>query len=216
MTIEDETAIANIIVWPKTFERFRPIILGARYVAVTGEVQRESNVIHVVASKLDDLTRLLARLTEDAPPMSRSRAPTRSSARMTRTSTAAHAAVAIRRASPRRRNSRILWPATSTFRRAARRTHPPGAAARRSPAANRIIVPERVGQQAPRLVLRHHAIAADIDPRSLERSVRLLYRGRRGDGSAGLELAQAPDFIPHDRARRAPPRSSSHRPGISR
>ena len=35
MTIEDETAIANIIVWPKTFERFRPIILGARYVAVS-------------------------------------------------------------------------------------------------------------------------------------------------------------------------------------
>ena len=69
MTIEDETAIANIIVWPKTFERFRPIILGARYVAVTGEVQQESNVIHVVASKLDDLTRLLARLTEDAPPI---------------------------------------------------------------------------------------------------------------------------------------------------
>jgi DNA polymerase III alpha subunit len=69
MTIEDETAVANIIVWPKTFERFRPIILGARYVAVTGEVQQESNVIHVVASKLDDLTRLLARLTEDAPPI---------------------------------------------------------------------------------------------------------------------------------------------------
>jgi DNA polymerase III alpha subunit len=69
MTIEDETAIANIIVWPKTFERFRPIILGARYIAVAGEVQQESNVIHVVASKLDDLTRLLARLTEDAPPI---------------------------------------------------------------------------------------------------------------------------------------------------
>ena len=34
MTIEDETAVANIIVWPKTFERFRPIVLGARYVAV--------------------------------------------------------------------------------------------------------------------------------------------------------------------------------------
>jgi error-prone DNA polymerase len=69
MTIEDETAIANIIVWPKTFERFRPIIMGARYVAVSGEVQQESGVIHVVAHKLDDLTPLLARLTEDAPPI---------------------------------------------------------------------------------------------------------------------------------------------------
>jgi len=69
MTIEDESAIANIIVWPKTFERFRPIILGARYVAVSGEVQQESGVIHVVAARLDDLTALLARLTEDAPPI---------------------------------------------------------------------------------------------------------------------------------------------------
>ena len=69
MTIEDETAVANIIVWPKTFERFRPVILGARYIAVSGEVQQESGVIHVVARKLDDLTPLLARLTEDAPPI---------------------------------------------------------------------------------------------------------------------------------------------------
>jgi error-prone DNA polymerase len=69
MTIEDETSIANIIVWSRTFERFRPIILGARYVAVSGELQQESGVIHVVAARLDDLTPLLARLTEDAPPI---------------------------------------------------------------------------------------------------------------------------------------------------
>ena len=69
MTIEDETAIANIIVWPKKFERFRPIVLGARYVAITGVVQHESGVIHVVADRLADLTALLARLTEDAPPI---------------------------------------------------------------------------------------------------------------------------------------------------
>jgi len=67
MTIEDETAVANIIVWPKTFERFRPIIMGARYVVISGELQQESGVIHIVAAKLEDLTSLLARLTEDAP-----------------------------------------------------------------------------------------------------------------------------------------------------
>jgi DNA-directed DNA polymerase III PolC len=64
LTIEDESAIANIVVWPTLFERFRPVILGARYVGVTGRMQEECGVIHVVAERLDDLTPLLARLAE--------------------------------------------------------------------------------------------------------------------------------------------------------
>jgi DNA polymerase III alpha subunit len=64
MTIEDESAVANVIVWPKVFERVRPVVLGARYVAVSGRVQEESGVIHVVADALEDLTVLLARLAE--------------------------------------------------------------------------------------------------------------------------------------------------------
>jgi DNA polymerase III alpha subunit len=64
MTIEDESAVANVIVWPKVFERLRPIVLGARYVAVIGRVQEESGVIHVVAEQLEDLTYLLAQLSE--------------------------------------------------------------------------------------------------------------------------------------------------------
>jgi error-prone DNA polymerase len=64
MTIEDESAVANVIVWPKVFERVRPIVLGARYVAVSGRVQEECGVIHVVAEALEDLTPLLARLAE--------------------------------------------------------------------------------------------------------------------------------------------------------
>jgi len=64
MTIEDETAVANVIVWPKVFERLRPIVLGARYVVVTGCVQEEAGVIHVVAEQLEDLTHCLARLAE--------------------------------------------------------------------------------------------------------------------------------------------------------
>ncbi|MCP4382702.1 MAG: error-prone DNA polymerase [Hyphomicrobiales bacterium] len=66
MTIEDETDIANIIVWPKTFERFRPVVLGARLIAVTGRVQSESGVIHVVSERLEDLTPMLATLSADA------------------------------------------------------------------------------------------------------------------------------------------------------
>lgn len=64
MTIEDETAMANIIVWPKTFERLRPVVLGARYVSVRGKVQEECGVIHVVAEHIEDLTHLLGHLTE--------------------------------------------------------------------------------------------------------------------------------------------------------
>ncbi|MBS0245228.1 MAG: error-prone DNA polymerase [Proteobacteria bacterium] len=64
MTLEDEGSVANVIVWPKVFERVRPIVLGARYVSVTGRMQSESGVIHVVAEKLDDLTFLLGRLAE--------------------------------------------------------------------------------------------------------------------------------------------------------
>ena len=64
MTIEDESAVANVIVWPRTFERVRPVVLGARYVAVSGRVQAESGVIHVVADALEDLTHWLAQLAE--------------------------------------------------------------------------------------------------------------------------------------------------------
>ncbi|MEF2545967.1 error-prone DNA polymerase [Aurantimonas sp. E1-2-R+4] len=59
MTIEDETGIANIIVWPKIFERLRPVVLGARFVKVTGRMQSDRGVIHVVADDIEDLTPLL-------------------------------------------------------------------------------------------------------------------------------------------------------------
>ena len=64
MTLEDETGIANTIVWPKMYETFRPIVLGARLVSVTGKLQNEKGVIHVVADRIDDLTPLLGRLSE--------------------------------------------------------------------------------------------------------------------------------------------------------
>jgi error-prone DNA polymerase len=66
MTLEDETGIANIIVWRKTFERFRPIVMGARLVQCEGPVQREGEVIHVVARRLLDLSPLLRRLSDPA------------------------------------------------------------------------------------------------------------------------------------------------------
>jgi DNA polymerase III alpha subunit len=64
MTLEDEAGVANVIVWPKAFERLRAIVLGARFVAVTGKLQNEQSVIHVVADRIEDLTPMLGLLSE--------------------------------------------------------------------------------------------------------------------------------------------------------
>ncbi|NNU81180.1 error-prone DNA polymerase [Halovulum dunhuangense] len=58
-TIEDETGVANIIVWPKVFETHRALVLGARCISVRGRVQAQDGVVHVVAHALSDLTPLL-------------------------------------------------------------------------------------------------------------------------------------------------------------
>ena len=65
MTLEDETGIANTIVWQRTFETFRPVVLGARLVSVTGPLQSAHGVIHVVAEDIRDLTPLLRCLSDD-------------------------------------------------------------------------------------------------------------------------------------------------------
>jgi error-prone DNA polymerase len=69
MTLEDETSIANIVVWPKVFEEFRPTVLGARFACVRGQLQSESNVIHVIAEEIIDMTPLLDRLHADPSPV---------------------------------------------------------------------------------------------------------------------------------------------------
>jgi error-prone DNA polymerase len=68
ITIEDETGIANLVVWPAVFEKQRKIVMGARLMAVHGVIQRDpdSNVIHVVAGRLEDHTSLLSRLSDDS------------------------------------------------------------------------------------------------------------------------------------------------------
>ncbi|NUS19744.1 MAG: error-prone DNA polymerase, partial [Mesorhizobium sp.] len=66
LTLEDEESIANIICWERTFDRFRPIVMGARFVRVTGKLQHESNVIHIVADRIEDLTSWLSVLLESA------------------------------------------------------------------------------------------------------------------------------------------------------
>jgi error-prone DNA polymerase len=64
ITIEDETGIANLIVWPAILERFRRAALGATLLRCTGNLQREESVIHVVADRLEDMTARLNTLRD--------------------------------------------------------------------------------------------------------------------------------------------------------
>ena len=71
MTIEDETGIANIVVWPRIYEEQRRLLLTTRMVAVEGKVQRAGEVVHIVADRLIDLSADLDSISErdDAFPL---------------------------------------------------------------------------------------------------------------------------------------------------
>lgn len=61
-TLEDETGVSNIIIWPKTFDTYRRDVLGAKLMIVEGKLQREDIVTHVIADRITDGTHLLGRL----------------------------------------------------------------------------------------------------------------------------------------------------------
>ena len=66
ITIEDETGVANIVVWPDLKERFRKAVMGARLLEVRGRVERDDTVIHVIAANLRDASADLALLSGDS------------------------------------------------------------------------------------------------------------------------------------------------------
>ncbi len=70
ITLEDETGIANLVVWPDVFEKQRKIVMGARLMAVHGIVQKDEDdgVIHVVARRLEDHSPMLRHLSDEALP----------------------------------------------------------------------------------------------------------------------------------------------------
>jgi error-prone DNA polymerase len=63
-TLEDETGVANVIVWPKTFERYRKTVMRAKLIGVSGRVQKEGKVIHIVSHRLTDHSWRLASLAD--------------------------------------------------------------------------------------------------------------------------------------------------------
>ncbi len=65
ITLEDETGVANLVVWPAVFEAFRKVIMRSRLIDVHGTLQRDADVIHVVATHLTDRSDALDRLSND-------------------------------------------------------------------------------------------------------------------------------------------------------
>jgi error-prone DNA polymerase len=69
MTLEDETGIANIVVWPKVMEKFRKEVMGSRLILVEGTIQSSpEKVVHLVAERLFDRSGDLLDLASDTPP----------------------------------------------------------------------------------------------------------------------------------------------------
>jgi error-prone DNA polymerase len=64
MTLEDETGVANLIVWANVFERFRRAVMASRLLICRGRLQREGLVIHIIAEQLEDFSHRLDGLVD--------------------------------------------------------------------------------------------------------------------------------------------------------
>lgn len=62
LTLEDETGVSNVVVWQKVYKQFRPAVMNGRLLRVTGHVQREGIVVHVIAQTVEDISHHLGRL----------------------------------------------------------------------------------------------------------------------------------------------------------
>ena len=71
ITLEDESGIANLVVWPDAMEKYRKVIMGSRLMEVRGRVEYDDEVIHVIAAHLTDATHALLALSDDLLPAPR-------------------------------------------------------------------------------------------------------------------------------------------------
>jgi error-prone DNA polymerase len=74
ITLEDETGVVNLVVWPDLKEKQRRVVMGARLMEVRGRVEYDDEVIHVIAAHMTDATHELHRLSEDLLPATIARA----------------------------------------------------------------------------------------------------------------------------------------------
>jgi DNA-directed RNA polymerase len=64
LTLEDETGVVNVVVWKSLFDRHRRAVIAGRLLRVTGRIQREASVVHVVAEDVEDISAMLDTLVE--------------------------------------------------------------------------------------------------------------------------------------------------------
>lgn len=62
LTLEDETGVSNVVVWPTVYKRFRRVVMGGRLLRVTGRLEREGIVVHLIAEHIEDLSHKLSEL----------------------------------------------------------------------------------------------------------------------------------------------------------
>jgi error-prone DNA polymerase len=71
ITLEDETGVINLVIWPDLKEKQRQVVMGARLMEVRGRVEYDDEVIHVIAAHLTDASDDLGRLSDQVldPPL---------------------------------------------------------------------------------------------------------------------------------------------------
>ena len=62
ISLEDETGVANVVVWAKIYEKFRRAVVAGRMLRVTGQVQRDGMVVHIIARQIEDISWMLDEL----------------------------------------------------------------------------------------------------------------------------------------------------------
>ena len=62
LTLEDETGVSNVVIWHKVYEKYRRIVIGGRLLRVTGPLQREGIVVHLIAETVEDMSHKLSEL----------------------------------------------------------------------------------------------------------------------------------------------------------
>lgn len=78
LTLEDETGVVNVIVWRKLYEAFRRAVIAGRMLRVTGRLQRENEVTHVIAERVEDISHMLDDLLRPGGPGDHAPGPPRS------------------------------------------------------------------------------------------------------------------------------------------